>query len=162
MSNSTQNDHETHTACIERIKKEGASATCCHCNPHDGCTLEMKPAQNNEPIINGEWGSPAPYKVNRWVKKDSTQNDWAKKLSSLIDDTIENRHDYKGSLVVEDDILFERLNENLKLFVTTLLADARREIISKVEKIPVVDSSGLCDLIAKDDVLATLREEGRK
>lgn len=28
----------------------------------------------NEPIINGEWGSPAPYKVNRWVKKDSTQN----------------------------------------------------------------------------------------
>lgn len=47
MSNSTQNDHETHTACIERIKKEGASATCCHCNPHDGCTLEMKPTQND-------------------------------------------------------------------------------------------------------------------
>lgn len=45
----------------------------------------MNPMSNstqNDPIINGEWGSPAPYKVNRWVKKDSTQNkdqsQWAK------------------------------------------------------------------------------------
>lgn len=65
---------------------------------------------------------------------NSTQNDWAKKLSSLIDDTIENRHDYKGSLAVEDDILFERLNENLKPFVTTLLADARREVEVKCDE----------------------------
>ena len=79
--------------------------------PKDYERIEDNPMSNstqNEPIINGEWGSPAPYKVNRWVKKDSTQNDWAKKLSSLIDDTIENRHDYKGPLVVEDDILFKR------------------------------------------------------
>ena len=59
---STQNNHETHTACIERIKKEGASATCCHCNPHDGCTLEMKPTQNdwevrfNDRFLNN-WGT---------------------------------------------------------------------------------------------------------
>lgn len=61
------------------------------------------------------------------LDKSSTQNDWAKRLSLLIDETIENRHDYKGSLIVEDDILFERLNENLKPFIKTLLADARRE-----------------------------------
>ena len=47
MSNSTQNDHETHTACIGRIKKEGASSTCCYCNPHEGCTIGMKPTQND-------------------------------------------------------------------------------------------------------------------
>ncbi len=44
MSNST---HETHTACIERIRKEGASSTCCYCDPHEGCTLGIKPTQND-------------------------------------------------------------------------------------------------------------------
>lgn len=26
--------------------------------------------KNKEPIINGGWDSPSPYKVDRWVKKD--------------------------------------------------------------------------------------------
>lgn len=107
---------------------------------------------------------------------NSTQNDWEKKLSSLIDDTIENRHDYKGPLVVEDDILFERLNENLKPFVITLLADARREVIAetikKIEGMKTmtpfeVKESDMPYHIgvrnkAIDDVLATLRKEGGK
>ena len=116
----------------------------------------------------------------------STQNDWEKQLSSLIDDTIENRHDYKGSLVVEDDILFERLNENLKPFVAELLADARKEghelgrsesvefevdkarkeVIDRIEK--VLCNHNYSSMKSKEifnvkeeirDVLAILREE---
>ena len=37
MSNSTQN--ETHNVCNERLKREGGKATCCDCDPHEGCTL---------------------------------------------------------------------------------------------------------------------------
>lgn len=48
MSNSTQNDHETHTACIDRIMKEGAGAACCYCSPHKGCTLYVKPSTQND------------------------------------------------------------------------------------------------------------------
>lgn len=32
-------DHETHNVCNERLAREGGSATCCDCNPHDDCTL---------------------------------------------------------------------------------------------------------------------------
>ena len=37
MSNTAQN--ETHNVCNERLKREGGKATCCDCDPHEGCTL---------------------------------------------------------------------------------------------------------------------------
>jgi len=45
MSNSTQN--ETHNVCNERLAKEGGQARCCDCEPHEGCTLGIKPTQND-------------------------------------------------------------------------------------------------------------------
>lgn len=32
-------DEGTHIACQPRIKAEGGKATCCVCNPHEGCEL---------------------------------------------------------------------------------------------------------------------------
>lgn len=29
----------THSACDARIEAEGGKATCCYCNPHEGCEL---------------------------------------------------------------------------------------------------------------------------
>lgn len=113
--------------------------------------------QNKDPIINGEWGSPAPYKVNRWVKKDSTQNDWEKRYEEFIT-FVTNEKNWIDGKPVWKEYKYVTLANAIMDFIRQELADARREIISKVEKIPVVDSSGLCDLIAKDDVLATLRK----
>ena len=45
MSNSTQN--ETHNVCNERLAREGGQARCCDCEPHEGCTLGMKPTQQD-------------------------------------------------------------------------------------------------------------------
>lgn len=33
----------THNVCNERLAREGGKATCCECDPHEGCTLGMKP-----------------------------------------------------------------------------------------------------------------------
>ena len=43
---STQNDHETHNVCNERLEREGGKATCCDCDPHEGCTLGDKGTRN--------------------------------------------------------------------------------------------------------------------
>lgn len=32
---------DTHSVCNERLEREGEKATCCNCNPHDGCTLGL-------------------------------------------------------------------------------------------------------------------------
>lgn len=32
-------EEETHSVCDARLQKEGGKATCCYCNPHEGCTL---------------------------------------------------------------------------------------------------------------------------
>lgn len=34
-------DHETHNACNQRLTREGGSATCCYCDPHDDCLLRQ-------------------------------------------------------------------------------------------------------------------------
>lgn len=33
---------DTHSVCNERLHREGEKATCCNCNPHEGCTLNKK------------------------------------------------------------------------------------------------------------------------
>ena len=32
---------ETHLACQKRIEEEGGKATCCYCNPHEGCVYQL-------------------------------------------------------------------------------------------------------------------------
>jgi len=130
MSNSTQNDHETHTACIERIRKEGASSTCCYCDPHEGCTLGMKP----------------------------TQNDW--------------EHDYVMDIINIVGVMTTATQYGkIDKILTDLLADARKEVIKRIEAMPDKDvrpqitvwleSKEYCLGYNKalSNVLATLREE---
>lgn len=87
------NDHETHNVCNERLEREGSKATCCDCDPHEGCTL----------------GERVP-EASKTIKKD-----WAIeyiKMRTTNTSTISQEVDY----------------------IDTLLADARREVIEKVEK----------------------------
>ena len=35
----------THSACKKRLKKEGGSARCCFCFPHDNCNLNPDPVE---------------------------------------------------------------------------------------------------------------------
>lgn len=175
LDTSTQNNHETHTACIERIKKEGASATCCHCNPHDGCTLEMKPTQN-------DWYDHAVknpgFKSGLNALKNDTQNDWDGELYKVACHIHAESMAYKGGMAGADDpemSIYKRLKE--------LLADARREghelgrsesVEFEVDKERKEERERIADLIdfAREDVcfehkcvsskeafLATLREE---
>ncbi len=132
---STQNDHETHTACIERIRKEGASSTCCYCDPHEGCTLGMKP----------------------------TQNDWEKKVSEWFSSAV----DFSGN-----EYGYQSRHDGLIELVAEIRADARKEVIKRIEAMPDKDvrpeitvwleSKEYCLGYNKalSNVLATLKEEG--
>lgn len=132
MSNST---HETHTACIERIRKEGASSTCCYCNPHEGCTLGIKP----------------------------TQNDWADAF----------RTKFEGKNVPMNSVHPIMIDSQI-IYIQTLLADARKEVIRRIEAMPDKDvrpeitvwleSKEYCLGYneALKNVLATLKEEHAK
>lgn len=166
---STQNDHETHTACIERIKKEGASATCCHCNPHDGCTLEMKPTQN-------DWYDHAVknpgFKSGLNALKNDTQNDWAERLTLFINHAWSRGSNWamKG-FGYANDTNADREAELAIELVNNLLADARREVIKRIESVPDKDVRSeitvwlepkeFCQGYneALKDVLGTLKEE---
>ncbi|MDE2232889.1 MAG: hypothetical protein KGJ90_02040 [Patescibacteria group bacterium] len=35
-------EEQTHWVCNARIAKEGGKATCCECNPHEGCGEVVK------------------------------------------------------------------------------------------------------------------------
>jgi len=122
--------------------------------------------QNKDPIINGEWGSPAPYKVNRWVKKDSTQNDWEKRYEEFIT-FVTNEKNWIDGKPVWKEYKYVTLANAIMDFIRKELADARREVIKDVEKMKKTgwDLSkidyGFIDQgynQAISDVLATLRK----
>lgn len=150
MSNSTQNDHETHTACIGRIKKEGASSTCCYCNPHEGCTIGMKPTQN-------DWAKEILFNLENLIVDIGTQ---------VTDDYKDKNGLYEGMSIKN-----VRSRDKYKKIFTKLLADARKEVIKRIEAMPDKDvrpeitvwleSKEYCLGYneALKNVLATLREE---
>lgn len=167
MSNSTQNDHETHTACIGRIKKEGASSTCCYCNPHEGCTIGMKPTQNECPAY-------VPDLIGRCMNchhyhayPENTQNDMVYKSEVEMSRLLQQLEGME--------LISPKLRQDIeKACIETnraTRADARKEVKAKV----VEQSKILKESITADElqsgyylsgvkrmekaVLATLREE---
>lgn len=160
MSNYTQ--HETHTACIDRIKKEGASVTCCDCNPHEGCTLNDRLPEASKTI--------------------DTQTDWEDKIRFLLENLIVDigiqvTDDYKNKNGLYEGMSIKNARSRdkyIKLFIN-LLADARREVITtKIDRLKlyeVIENIYLSGLYSHDkgvlhqymsdiiNVLATLKEE---
>ena len=138
---------DTHSTCNERLAREGEKATCCTCNPHEGCTLGMKPT------------------------KTPTQNEWEKRFDEK----------FTVRTVGVNSSAVKQYFDAVKEFTRQELADARDEVIGKVEKrlidirqrcsylsinsTEIVDpyvanlNAGL-DGLASD--LATLREEKTK
>ncbi len=103
-SNSTQN--ETHNVCNERLAREGGQARCCDCEPHEGCTLGMKPTQQD-------------------TLQDAVQdiqNDWEKRFDEEFPNL--RMHYSDGIAPCEDDV---------KAFIAKELADARKEERMKSE-----------------------------
>lgn len=146
MSNSTQNDHETHTSCIDRINIRGASATCCYCDPHEGCTLGINPY-------------PGKFIPVERVPVSKTKDRALQDVSYWINELIEKRCDrVYCRMKIEEIQAKER-------------ADARKEVEAKV----VEQSKILKESITADElqsgyylsgvkrmekaVLVTLREE---
>lgn len=95
----------------------------------------------------------------------TTQNDWEGKITMLLLRNFDNNKYQWTSAHAE-----------LKELIETLLADARKEVIDEIEKLPryssvvvatkVVDGKVWLDdsknyLIRLDDVLATLRKESK-
>lgn len=100
---------ETHQCCNERLAREGGKATCCDCDPHEGCTLGERLPEISKT-----------FKPLEYYREKYTQ---------------------------------QQLDE--------AIADARRKVIEKVEKLDCTCDEG-CDYSrAISDVLATLRKEER-
>lgn len=164
MSNSTQNDHETHNVCNERLEREGGKATCCDCDTHEGCTLGMNLYPGKFIPVNR---LPEASKTKERASGEDWKIEFYEKFSEDLRGTGLQREAYikqetpaKNVVLYMSSVLFE---ERIKL-----LADARREVIKKVEKmkkngwdLSKIDY-GFIDQgynQAIDDVLATLREE---
>lgn len=180
MSNSTQNDHETHTACIGRIKKEGASSTCCYCNPHEGCTLGIKPTQNKYKTMDEyekELNKKGIYTKPK-IKRDKAEDivfgwmiecdgDLDKQSAKVLTDEIR--------LALADARKEERMKAEvetgLKNFKVTMeeISKARKEVGNGIEKmyLSVADEEPRYDTVeeiqaynqAIYEILATLKEE---
>lgn len=44
---------ETHCVCDKRLKEECGKATCCYCNPHEGCDINQEQPKKCEHCLKG-------------------------------------------------------------------------------------------------------------
>ena len=175
MSNSTQN--ETHSVCDERLAREGGKATCCYCDPHEGCTLGMKPYPGK--FIPVDQVPEARKMIDR-----VSQEDWEKRYADMLKEfKRQTKIDMVADVLVMKSFISKEISyanqdgfddgygkggmEGLK----EGRADARKEVIRRIEAMPDKDvrpeitvwleSKEYCLGYneALKNVLATLREE---
>lgn len=87
-------DNETHTACQNRLDKEGGKATCCYCRPHTDCNLNSQKPQS--------WD-------NEWSAK--LFNASADKQIKFIAEQIREAEERGKDLVYKSDGLKQVVNE---------------------------------------------------
>lgn len=133
---------ETHIVCDERLAREGGKATCCACNPHAGCELSIHMTKSTK---------------NDWEKHKV----WAATIAAMV---------YGFNSIDKNNPPMKGL-DNATLTLEDCLADARREVISKIEKMnrvkkKIIDVSTISESYynqgynrAVSDVLTTLRKE---
>ena len=98
---------ETHNVCNERLAREGGKATCCDCDPHEGCTLsdhlpeasktidkpfnDLPETGQKDTSIPWEGHKPYSKEVKLQDELQDTHTDWEKDLNYFDFKSIEDR-----------------------------------------------------------------------
>ena len=141
---------DTHVVCEERLAREGGKATCCDCDPHEGCTINVPMTKSKQNKVFNDLPEKDQKKIIRGAMEHAKYlqdevlgiPEWEKDLETekLIIGKNQNsvlhncpKHGTSGYMPLENKC------PDCKLYlsgkdVRQLLADARREVIKEFDE----------------------------
>lgn len=152
---------ETHTACNERLSKEGSQIKCCYCNPHKGCKLFI---HKQEESAGWDWINKLEELIIKEIEDCPKEKDcWMNDIIGLVQNLIKEARveGYKDGLNKKIDYDKEGWEEYIADIEIKTEQRVKSQLIKEIEeweknKRIIVNTAFGADI--KDGALAVLQD----